>query len=668
MRLQGKKIACFLALPHHTRFFIPLREEIKKEGGELIFIIPLSEYPYELDLVEKNLEYRYFTDYRSPEVGKRIQQGTLDLMRDWAKTCFQWDGFFRWPLFKQSWFFEAVIEEYYCMENFIQVERPDMFIAHHECNRWGQIIGNLCRKTGVPFVTFQEGDYYNDYIGFLIHTQYSCVDLLWGEKTRQVLEDYQCSRDKMFLIGNTHIDSAIRTHSQAENIARTKEELGIPVDKKVVLFLIDIKHAGITREERWKELLNGLEHLEEEAVLVFKWHPSALRDTFDKVQEIFKKLCPKAILLYHYDSYRLLGLTDYCVTLGKTTLAIEGLMFGKPLFTFPTPDTFEDFYVKIGIAQSVYPPGNWFALFETIKNGVPEHIQSNVRQHLEHYFYKLDGQAVHRAIDVMSYVLDVREEVQENGNGSSLKHHSIGCRIPGRISFIIPSGTDSEILLFSLNALSRNVRDSDWEVIVVVHDLEIRQVLDAVSGDLQIVESDHQRLGSLYNEGARRANGEVLVFLTPGVLFPEVDGLIEKVGDGPLGFPLRNQDGSPYCLGIGYDFNATPYKMTDDSKELEGVGGGMIVMRGDLYEQLGGFDEGVANHLVEPDFCLKAKQAGRGIKILQELSAIKVQEAYFGEDLSNENWKNRVRFFAKWVGKIPKDEDVSSFAKEVLKV
>lgn len=668
MKLQGKKIACFLALPHHTRFFIPLREEIKKEGGELIFIIPLSEYPYELDLVNKNLEYRYFTDYLNPEVAKKIKQGNLDLMRDWVSTVFQWDGFFRWPLFKQSWFFEAVIEEYFCMENFIQVERPDMFIAHHECNRWGQIIGNLCRKNGVPFVTFQEGDYYNDYIGFLIHTQYSCVDLLWGEKTRQVLEDYQCSRDKMFLIGNTHIDSAIKKHSQAENIARTKEELGIPLDKKVILFLIDIKHAGITREERWEELLNGLRPLEEEAVLVFKWHPSALRDTFDKIQEIFKKLCPKAILLYHYDSYCLLGLTDYCVTLGKTTLAIEGLMFGKPLFALPTPDTFEDFYVKIGVAQSVFPPGNWGPLFETFKNGVPEHIQSNVERHLKEYFYKLDGQAVYRAIDVMSYILEVLKEVQENGDVSSFQAPPMETGKSGRISFIMPSGKDSELLLFSLSALSRNVKDGDWEVVVVVHDQEVRQVLDGVSGDIRIVECHQNGLGSLYNEGMKRATGEVLVFLTPGVIFPEVGGLIEKTGEGLLGFPLRNQDGSPYCMGIAYDFNSTPYAMTDDSKEAEAVGGGIMAMRRDLYTQLGGFDEGVANHLVEPDFCLKARQAGQSMKILQELSAIKLQEAYFGYDLSNENWKNRVRFFAKWVGKIPKDEDVSSFAKEVLKV
>ena len=47
----------------------------------------------------------------------------------------------------------------------------------------------------------------------------------------------------------------------------------------------------------------------------------------------------------------------------------------------------------------------------------------------------------------------------------------INCRItgkdyvPGRISYIIPSGHDSEALLASLTSLSQNVKHDDWEVI-----------------------------------------------------------------------------------------------------------------------------------------------------------------------------------------------------------
>ena len=218
MKLKGKRIGCFLALPHHTRFFLALREEIEKEGGKLLFIIPLSDYPYERDLIKKNLSYRYLSDYMTDEVNRKISSATSELLDTWAQTCFKWDGFGRWPIFKQSWYFETVMEEIFCMEKFIEVEKPDLFIAHHECNRWGPVIGYLTQKQSIPFVTFQEGDYHTDYIGLLLHTQYSVVSLLWGDKTRRVLKDYQCSQDKMFLIGNTHIDNAIKKYSNPEMI------------------------------------------------------------------------------------------------------------------------------------------------------------------------------------------------------------------------------------------------------------------------------------------------------------------------------------------------------------------------------------------------------------------------------------------------------------------
>lgn len=662
MGLRGKKIACFLALPHHTRFFIPLREGIRKQGGDVVFVIPIGDYPYEMDLNQKKLPFRYFTDYLTDDVKEKVRTSTLLLYDAWSAQCFKWDGFSRWPLFKQCWFFDALVEEYFCMEKFIEMERPDLFLAHHECTRWGKIIGHLALKNRIPYVTFQEGDYYGDQGAFLIHTEYSTVDLLWGDFTVQWLRRYRCSPDKMIPNGNTHIEHAIKNYGSPKMIKEIRKDINVPDNKKVILFLVDIKYGGITEKEVWQQFLRDLDTLDDEFVCVFKWHPNVYRHAFETITEIFKELYPSAILLYMYDPYRLIAIADYCVALGKTSLVVESIAFGKPIFALPTSDTLEDYYVNMGIAQSVFPPGNWSSLFETIKSGVPPHIQDNVAKYIKNYFYKLDGKSVERALNVMEYVLDVKE----NGHmRKSLKSDSF---TQGRVSVILPSGNDPEALLATLTSLSQNVRYPDWEAVVVVTSADMKRVLAGISGDMYTVDAEGAGLAASYNRGASVASGEYYIFLRPGILYFKDEGLLSAMKDGVAGVPIKKADMSPYCFGICYDFNFTPYKLTDDSREPEAVGGGFVAMRQTAFELVGGFDEEIANHLIEPDLCMTAKEQGLPIIYSPDCLAISYEETFFGDDISDETWRNRVKFFAKWVGKLPKDDDFLDFAEDLLKI
>lgn len=662
MRVRGKKIACFVALPLHTRFFLPLREQILAEGGDLLFFVPLTDYPFELDLVRRRLPFKYYTDYMDEAVRKRVAEATRDLLHQWTENCYKWDGFSRWPIFKQSWFFEALIEEYFCLERFIEVERPDMFIASHECSRWGKVLGSLAYRYRIPYVTFQEGDYHTDQMAFTIHTEFSTADLLWGAKTIDFLRKYRCSADKMLPIGNTHIDGAVSTYAAAETISSIKKELALPPDKKVVLFLLDILYGGVDRKEVWEEVLRGLTQIDGEAVCVFKWHPHAYKNTFENIQRIFAEISPSALLLYVYEPYKLLAIADYCVTFGRTTLAVEALAFGKPLFSFPSSPEQGDPYVAMGIAQSVYPAGNWGALVDTLRNGVPEAVRENVRRYLQEYFYKLDGKSVERAVDVMTYLLDVR--TPSLPVRPVMKH----APVPGRLSIVVPSGTDAEALLASLTSLSQNVPHPDWEVVIVNTEGGMEEVLAGLSGDLKIVDAPGAPLGVAYNRGAEEAAGEHLVFMRPGIVYFKDEGLMDAAREGIAGVSIKNADMSPYCFGIGYDFNFTPYKITEEGKQPEAVGGGLVAMSRSVFERVSGFDEEIANHLIEPDLCLTAKEAGVPIHYLPECLAINYKETFFGSDVSDGTWKSRVRFFAKWIGTLPKDDDFLSFVKDLLKI
>jgi len=683
MKLKGRKIACFVGLPMHTRFFVPLMEKIREQGGDPLCIVPLSEYPFELDLLRRKLPFKYFSDYMTGGVKQKVKRATVEILDNWAKNCCKWDAFSRWPLFKQTWFFEAMVEEYFCMEKFIEVERPDIFLALHECSRWGKTIGHLAWKKSIPFVTFQEGDYHTDQMAWATHTEYSTADLLWGERTMRLLGKFKCSADKMIPVGNMHIEGAIKEYGTPEKIADIKKELNVPPGKKVVLFFVDILYAGIGKKEEWQKILDGIESLDSEAVCIFKWHPHTYMSAYENVRGVFKELYPSAIMLYTYEPYKLLAIADYCVTMGKTTLAVESLAFGKPLFSFPAPGEPDDMYVNMGISQTLWPPGNWPNLLNTIRNGVPADIQANVYKYLTDYFYRLDGRSIERTIEIMEYVLDVRKGERQAKVQAKTKAEAF---TPGRVSFVIPSGDDPEAVLATLTSLSQNVRHSDWEIVIVVNHGAVKEMLPGLSGDIKIVEHPGNILSVLYNRGAEVSSGEFLVFMRPGIVYVKDEGIAHAMSEGITGIAIKTREMKPYCHGIGFDYNFTPYFIKEDStltnKRASGqpasgsvlyshryaVGGGLIGMHRKVFSAVGGFDEEIANHLIEADMCLKAKETNIPIRYLPDCLAVNYTETFFGRDISNENWRGRVRFFTKWIGKLPKDDDFLSFAGDLLKV
>ena len=670
MSFKGKKIAGFLSFPHHTRFFLPIREEIRKHKGDILFITPLADYPNELDMMKRNLWYRHFTDYMTDDVVNKINSGLSELFYRWSAICLKWKGFRRWPLFKETWIFKGVIEEYFCMEKFMEVERPDLFLIHHECGRWGKIIGHLCYKNRIPLVTFQEGDCYIPQIGFSMHTEYSTASLLWGNVTKARLARYKCSVDKMLPVGNTHIEGAISEYSGPEVRNAIRKELAIPSDKKIILFMVGVKYGAIQEKAVWEGLLHGFEGIGDSTVLIFKWHTNIFKRTIEYIKEIFREINPAVIIFDTYDPYKLIAVSDYCVALGQTTLNIESLAFGKPLFSIPDPDSTEDYLVNEGVAQSAYPRGNWASLFSTIESGVPSDVQARLGKFLADNFYKLDGKSVERVIGVMSYILDVRGS-REKDRVALQKEFS-----GGKVSFIIPSGNDPEALLATLASLPQNVKHPDWEVVIVVSDSCVMETLSAITGGVSIIAAQGN-LAHLYNTGAEISSGEYLVFIRPGIVYFKDEGMGDAMKDGIAGVPIKSEDLTPYCLGIGFDFNFSPFFIKEGvasnsergtlNAYRDAVGGGLIGMHRSIFESVRKFDVGTANHLIEPDICLKAKELNIPIRYLPECLAFNHKETFFGDDISDENWKNRVRFFAKWVGLLPKDDDFLHHAGDIMK-
>jgi hypothetical protein len=647
--LTGKKIACFIMLPHHTRFLLPVARQIRERGGEVIFFLSLSDYPFERNLIKEGEKYCFINDYIDDEINAKMDAMFKDIADDWLDRVFNWHGFSFWSLKKQDWTITQIVEEYFCIEKFIKIEKPDMFMALHERNRWGKIIGYLSHTHQIPYVTFQEGDYYAGRLSFNAHTEYSTADLLWGAATFDALAANGCSKDKMVLVGNTHLDEAIKRYNSPKVRAEVRRDIGVKKYAKMILFLVDLSWCVVINKEYWRKFLKGLE----EYTCVFKWHPNVNYSTYKEIEGVFREISSAIKIILDYDSYALLGASDVCVVLGSTTLALESLAFGNTLYAVPPFNQDTSIYIEMGVAVQVLP-GDWSSL----KKGHSEDIKENVKKYLENAFYALDGNAADRAVDVMEYMFFA---LIDKPIPIKFKDKEI---VEGRVSFIIPTGSDPQAALATLKTLSDRVQHPDWEVILVVSSQAASTLAEDLSGNITIVTHISENLGELFNIGAGRSSGRLLIFIRPGIVNVQCDGLFE-LNVGMSSGQINKSDNSIESIGYRFDFNSTPVKITDTKHAAEAIGGGVAAIDRKTFSEVSGFDPQIANHLTEIDLSLKVAQSGKEIYIAKDCLFFNYKKSFYGIDTG---WKGRIRFYTKWAGLLPKDEDYKAYCGDRLNI
>ena len=129
------------------------------------------------------------------------------------------------------------------------------------------------------------------------------------------------------------------------------------------------------------------------------------------------------------------------------------------------------------------------------------------------------------------------------------------------------------------------------------------------------------------NVGLTAASGEVFVLLNqdtvvhPGWLSALVEGLQIHTGSGVVGSKILDMDGRtlqhaggyiqrPLALGLHYGYGEADNGQWDMAQEVEFVTGAALAFKREVYEEIGGLDEGFyPGYFEDVDFCLKMKKA-----------------------------------------------------------
>lgn len=197
-------------------------------------------------------------------------------------------------------------------------------------------------------------------------------------------------------------------------------------------------------------------------------------------------------------------------------------------------------------------------------------------------------------------------------------------------SIIIPVFNNLELTQQCLTALASATTGVDYEVILIDNGSTdgTAAFLQTLQGDVRIIQNN-ENLGfaKACNQGAKAARGKYLIFLNndtipqPDWLGPLVQEVEEHPEVGVVGSKLLYPDGTIQHAGVVFMREGLcPYhiyqKMPADSpavnrrREFQAVTAACLLIRRDLFEAVGGFDEAFVNGFEDVDLCLKVCRRG----------------------------------------------------------
>ncbi|MEW6248547.1 MAG: glycosyltransferase [Nitrospirota bacterium] len=207
-------------------------------------------------------------------------------------------------------------------------------------------------------------------------------------------------------------------------------------------------------------------------------------------------------------------------------------------------------------------------------------------------------------------------------------------------SIIIPVWNKVELTRRCLEALATTPDEPRWEVIIVDNGSTdgTSALLAELGGDVRIIRND-ENLGfaKACNQGAKAARGRYLVFLNNDTI-PQsgwLEALVREVEEhadvAVVGSKLLYPDGTIQHAGVAFSHVwFTPYHLyqgcpadlpaVNRRREFQAVTAACMLVRREVFDEVGGFDEGYRNGFEDVDLCLKVRE--RGWKIVYQPKSV----------------------------------------------
>jgi len=256
-----------------------------------------------------------------------------------------------------------------------------------------------------------------------------------------------------------------------------------------------------------------------------------------------------------------------------------------------------------------------------------------------------------------------------------------------KCSIIIPIFNQVEFTKKCLEAVIENTPDELYEVVIVDNASTdgTKELLGSLAGDIKII-TNKENLGfaKACNQGARAASSEYLLFLNndtevqPGWLEPLVRVLDADLNVAAVGSKMLFHDRTIQHAGVAlFDNQKLPDPLmarhiysgesefcieANTPKEYQALTAACLLIRKNIYEKAGGFDEGYWNGYEDIDLCFKIQQMGKKL-VYQPQSIVIHHESKSGSERFSKVNQNIELLHSKWLGKIKPDFVITPVGK-----
>ncbi len=508
--LKNKKIAAYIALKHHTRFIVPVMKKLEDLGAKTSYIVGQAERSQEITAIETGLDYVHVYEYVQPSEQDEITS-LYHILRDGFAKGMKKDiaiGACAMPTVLDKNLYNTA-KEYIGFRNYIRTEKPDILFALHEVNRWGKMLGFWAKKENIPFFTLHEGLGNDRNYCFIGHVQYSCFNLVWGERMRNKLVDFEAPKDRIIPVGNTHL--ANEKNRLEKNDVRTqikkKYNMG---NKKVVLLVFSAQPPNVSE-------LAPLFEQDKNTIFFVKFHPVTTGAIIDKWKNTVPGRIKEACVMIHGEEtvYSLMAAGDLVIMTEPSTTGLEAVAFEKPLvqLKLSQPDPYPFSFVDDGVALHLTPAELSAKLKE---NSNFDHFIDPEKTRLF-----LDKELVEPAKSIDKIVDFFNQAVVANQYDSA-EQFTYSRQADIDWSIILPVGKNPNTFLAVLEAISNHSENAGgFEVILLEpentsHD--IIPILDSLEGDVERVRvQKDDNLSVAFNTGAAISRGRRLIFLDENI-------------------------------------------------------------------------------------------------------------------------------------------------------
>jgi GT2 family glycosyltransferase len=235
-----------------------------------------------------------------------------------------------------------------------------------------------------------------------------------------------------------------------------------------------------------------------------------------------------------------------------------------------------------------------------------------------------------------------------------------------RVSIVIPVFNQVDYTRRCLEVLSENTPSGLYEVVIVDNGSTdgTHELLTQLEGDVRVI-SNESNLGfaKACNQGAAAAGGEILLFLNndtephPGWLEGMLKVLETEPKVGALGNKLLFPDGTIQHAGVIFRHNAVAHHwlyqadmadhpLANQQRDFQCVTGACVAIPRQVFEKVGGFDEGYVNGCEDIDLCLKIRKAG--YRVIYTPQSVVTHVSSVSEGRLDHDEANLERLIERW--------------------